>query len=281
MAHLDDLHISLFSDGADLPSILEMYAKPWVRGFTTNPTLMRKAGVLDYEAFARDLLRRIPDRPISFEVFAESESEMALQALTLASWGPNVNVKIPVTNRDGVFLGSLIHDLSQAGVELNVTALLTLDQVERVAQALAHDTPAIVSVFAGRIADTGVDPVPLMAEAANLLLARPRARLLWASTRELLNIFQAEDAGCDIITLPPDILRKLELIGRDLTGYSRETVEMFYRDACAAAYRIDTSALGPQPSLALLVQDDFHRSAEIACAVVRHGASGRERFQRA
>jgi len=241
MRRVEELRVKLFSDGADLEGILEMYAKPWVRGFTTNPTLMRKAGIADYEAFAHALLRAVPDRPISFEVFADDEEEMERQALTIASWGAQVNVKIPVTNRAGVFPGSMIRRLSEAGVTLNVTAILTLDQVERVAGALAPRTPAIVSVFAGRIADTGVDPVPLMKEAKRLLRYRPRAELLWASPRELLNIFEAEDAGCDIITVPPEILRKLPLIGKDLASYSRETVEMFYRDAQAAGYRIETA----------------------------------------
>lgn len=241
MRRVEDLRVKVFSDGADIAGILEMYAMPWVRGFTTNPTLMRKSGVVDYEAFARELLRAVPDRPISFEVFADEEDEMERQALAIASWGERVNVKIPVTDRAGHLLGSLIRRLSQAGVALNVTAILTLDQVERVAEALTPEAPAIVSVFAGRIADTGVDPVPLMREAKRLLRCRPRAELLWASPRELLNIFQAEDAGCDIITVPPEILRKLSLVGKDLTAYSLETVEMFHRDAHAAAFRIETS----------------------------------------
>jgi transaldolase len=243
MTRIEDLRIRLFSDGANLTTILEMAAKSWIQGFTTNPTLMRKAGVRDYEAFARTLLAAVPDRPISLEVFADDEAEMERQALTLASWGANVNVKIPVTNRAGVFLGPLIRRLAEAGVALNVTALLTLDQVERVAEALPPDASAIVSVFAGRIADTGIDPVPLMAWAKVLLRERTRAQLLWASPRELLNIFQAEQAGCDIITVPPEMLRKLSLVGKDLAAYSLETVEMFHRDAEAAAYTIDTSAL--------------------------------------
>lgn len=241
MRRVEDLRVKLFSDGADLAGILEMHTKPWVRGFTTNPTLMRKAGVTDYETFAHELLRAVPDRPISFEVFAHGEDEMERQALAIASWGAHVNVKIPVTDRAGVFLGPLIHRLSEAGVTLNVTAILTLDQVQRVAETLAPQTPAIVSVFAGRIADTGIDPVPIMKEAKRRLRGRPRAELLWASPRELLNIFHADDAGCDIITVPPEILRKLDLVGKDLAAYSLETVEMFYRDAQAAAYRIETA----------------------------------------
>ncbi len=242
MSRIEELRVKLFSDGADLEGILEMYAKPWVRGFTTNPTLMRKAGVRDYEAFARTLLEAVPDRPISFEVFAEDEAGMERQALTIATWGANVNVKIPVTNRAGEFLGPLIRRLGEAGVALNVTAILTPEQVKRVAEALAPETAAMVSVFAGRIADTGIDPVPVMREAKRILRERPRAQLLWASPRELLNIFQSDEAGCDIITVAPEILRKLHLVGKDLTGYSLETVEMFHRDAQTAAYRIDTSA---------------------------------------
>jgi transaldolase len=220
-----------------------MYASPWIRGFTTNPTLMRKAGVRNYEAFARSVLRAVPDRPVSLEVFAEDEGEMEKQALTIATWGPNVNVKIPVTNRAGAFMGPLIRRLGEAGVALNVTAVLTLEQVERVVDALAPETWAIVSVFAGRIADTGVDPVPLMAAARRILRWRPRAQLLWASPRELLNVFQADEAGCDIITVAPEILRKMDLVGKDLAVYSLETVEMFHRDAHSAAYQIDTSTV--------------------------------------
>jgi transaldolase len=174
MKTVEELRISLFSDGADLAGILEMYANPWIRGFTTNPTLMRKAGVRDYEAFARSLLRTVPDRPISLEVFADDEEEMESQALTIATWGANVNVKVPVTNRSGVFMGPLIRKLAEAGVALNVTAILTLEQVVQVVEALLPETWAIVSVFAGRIADTGVDPVPLMAEAKRILRWRPR-----------------------------------------------------------------------------------------------------------
>src|SRR5580698_6440773 len=208
MPNIESLNVKLFADGAYFNSIMALYASPWIRGFTTNPTLMRKAGVLDYEAFARTLLRAVPDRPISLEVFADDEAEMEMQALTIATWGANVNVKIPVTNRAGVFMGPLIRRLAEAGVALNVTAILTLEQVRRVADALRPETWAIVSVFAGRIADTGIDPVPMMAEAKRILRWRPRARLLWASPRELLNVFQAEEAGCDIITVPPEILRK-------------------------------------------------------------------------
>jgi transaldolase len=274
MKRIEQLRISLFSDGADLDGILEMYSMPWIRGFTTNPTLMRKAGVRDYEAFARLLLRAVPDRPISLEVFADDEAEMELQALTIATWGPNVNVKIPVTNRAGVFMGSLIRRLAQAGVALNVTAILTLEQVEKVAEALTPEAEAIVSVFAGRIADTGIDPVPVMAEAKRILRWRPRAQLLWASPRELLNVFQAEDAGCDIITVAPEILRKIGLVGRDLTAYSLETVEMFCHDASAAAYEIDTSMVtGKRRAVASATsaEDDIRGLGEAVSEVVSAG----------
>lgn len=276
MRRIEGLHISLFSDGADLASILEMYAKPWIRGFTTNPTLMRKAGVADYEAFAHCLLRAVPDRPVSLEVFADDEAEMERQALAIATWGANVNVKIPVTNRAGTFLGPLMRRLAQAGVVLNVTAILTLEQVRSVAEALEPGVPAIVSVFAGRIADTGVDPVPVMTEAKRMLAQRPLAQLLWASPRELLNVFQANDAGCDIITVPPQILRKLELVGKDLTVYSRETVEMFYRDARAAGYRIDTrSTVWPKAtrdSAGIVVEDDLNGLRQVGHEEVGGGS---------
>lgn len=268
---VDELRVSLFSDGADLASILEMYAKPWIRGFTTNPTLMRKAGVRNYEEFARALVRAVPDRPISFEVFADDEAEMERQALAIATWGPHVNVKIPVTNRAGTFPGALIRRLGEAGVALNVTAILTLDQVSRVAEALAPGVPAIVSVFAGRIADTGVDPVPLMAEAKRMLRDRPLARLLWASPRELLNIFQADEAGCDIITVPPEILRKLNLVGKDLAAYSQETVEMFHRDAAASAFQIDTRLLVAARSAPALREDDIDGFGQIPHQVIGSG----------
>ena len=245
MRAIDTLRVKLFSDGADLDSILAQYRNPRIKGFTTNPTLMRKAGILDYESFARNLLREVPDRPISLEVFANDEQSMEDQARAIASWGPNVNVKIPVTDQAGVFMGPLIQRLSRDGITVNVTAILTLRQVELAAGALHSATPAIVSVFAGRIADTGVDPVPVMKRARRLLEARPRAELLWASPRELLNIFQADSAGCHIITVPPEILSKLSLVGKDLSNYSLETVSMFHRDAHAAAYRIQTAASLP------------------------------------
>ena len=232
------LKVKLFADGADLAGMKEMAANPLIRGFTTNPTLMRKAGISDYKAFAREVLQAIPDRPVSFEVFADEFDEMEAQAHEIASWGRNVNVKIPVTNTRKEFSGDLIRELSQDGVVLNVTAILALEQVRRVAACLAPQTPAIVSVFAGRIADTGVDPVPLMAEAVKILRERPKAELIWASPRELLNIFQADAIGCHIITVTNDILNKLSLVDKDLDAYSLETVEMFRRDAVAAGFTI-------------------------------------------
>jgi transaldolase len=236
------LKIKLFADGADLAGMKEMYADPRIKGFTTNPTLMRKAGVQDYPSFAREVLEAIPNRPISFEVFADEFGEMERQALEIASWGKNVNVKIPVTNTRREFTGPLVQRLSEAGVSLNVTAVMTLDQVERITEALNAETPAIISVFAGRIADTGRDPVPLMAEAVRIMRAKPQAQLIWASPRELLNIFQADAVGCHIITATTDILKKLSLVGKDLEHYSLETVQMFHRDAEAAKYTIQTQA---------------------------------------
>jgi transaldolase len=238
MRQVVDLRTKIFADGADLPGIVKLYANPLIKGFTTNPTLMRKAGITDYAEFARDVLRAVPDRPVSFEVFADEFDQMELQAREIASWGRNVNVKIPVTNTKGVFAGPLIERLSRAGIAVNVTAVMTLDQVQAIVDCLAPQTPAIVSVFAGRIADTGRDPVPLMAEAVRVLAAKPKAELIWASPRELLNIFQADDIGCHIITVTHDVLSKLSLVGKDLGAYSLETVEMFHRDAQAAGFSI-------------------------------------------
>jgi len=235
---IEDLRIKLFADGADKAGMLEMARLPYVRGFTTNPTLMRKAGVVDYQAFAREVLREIADRPISFEVFSDEFSEMERQARLIAAWGPNVYVKIPVTNTRREPAYGLIRRLSEAGIKLNVTAILTLEQVREVGAALAGPTPSVVSVFAGRIADTGRDPVPLMAAAVELLRPYPREELLWASPRELLNVFQADAVGCHIITATSDIFDKLKLVGKDLGEYSLDTVTMFYRDATAAGYSI-------------------------------------------
>lgn len=238
MPSVETLKIKLFSDGADFDSIMSMYKIPYIKGFTTNPTLMRKAGITDYEAFGRKVLAAVPDRPVSLEVFADDMCCMETQGRKIATWGPNVNVKIPVTNTKREFTGPLIQRLSSDGIQLNITALMTLEQIQMVADCLHPDTPAIISVFAGRVADTGVDPVPLMAEGLKLLSHRPKAELLWASPRELLNVFQADEVGCHIITATPDILAKLKLVGKDLDEYSLDTVKMFYNDAAAAGFSI-------------------------------------------
>jgi transaldolase len=234
------LKVKLFADGADLAGIKEMAANLAIKGFTTNPTLMRKAGVSDYKAFALQALQVVGGRSISFEVFADEFGEMGKQAHEIASWGKNIYVKIPVTNTKGEFSGPLVERLTRAGIQVNVTALTTVDQVKRVADRLAPETPAIISVFAGRIADTGRDPVPIMAEAVKIMKKKPKSELIWASPRELLNIFQADEVGCHIITATNDILKKLPLIGKDLDAYSLETVEMFHKDAKAAGYSIAT-----------------------------------------
>ena len=234
------LKVKLFADGADLAGIKEMAANPAIKGFTTNPTLMRKAGVSDYKAFALQALQVVGGRPISFEVFADEFGEMGKQAHEIASWGRNIYVKIPVTNTKGEFSGPLVERLTRAGIQVNVTALTTVDQVKRVADRLAPETPAIISVFAGRIADTGRDPVPIMAESVKIMKKKPKSELIWASPRELLNIFQADEVGCHVITATNDILKKLPLIGKDLDAYSLETVEMFHKDAKAAGYSIAT-----------------------------------------
>jgi transaldolase len=234
----DQLAVKIFADGADIAGMLEMYRKPYVKGFTTNPTLMRKAGVSDYAAFARQVLEAIPDKPISFEVFSDEFREMARQAREIARWGENVYVKVPVTNTRREPSYELVRCLSNDGVKVNVTALMTLDQVTAVAEAVCAGAPSCVSVFAGRIADTGVDPVPLMAEAVRRLSDARRAELIWSSPRELLNIFQADAVGCHIITVTHDILRKLSLVGYDLNDYSLDTVKMFYTDATSAGFAL-------------------------------------------
>jgi transaldolase len=232
------LRIDLYADGADVRDMLAARESGLVKGFTTNPTLMRKSGVTNYEAFARQALEAVAGMPISFEVFADDFAEMERQARLIATWGEAVYVKIPVTNTKGESAADLIRRLSSAGVKLNVTAILTIDQVRTVVEALDRHTPAIVSVFAGRIADTGRDPVPLMREAARIVAARPLAELLWASPRELLNIFQAEECGCHIITVTPELLKKLSMVGKSLDDLSLDTVKMFYNDAAAAGYRL-------------------------------------------
>ena len=236
MKPVSELNTKIFADGADKAAMLQLYAQPYIRGFTTNPTLMRKAGISDYEAFAHDILDAIPDRPISFEVFADDCVEMERQARKIATWGPNVYVKIPVTNTKAQSSAELVRRLAQSGVKLNVTAILTLDQVREVSAVLAGGAQAYVSVFAGRIADTGRDPVPLMAAAVELLRPHPQLELIWASPRELLNVFQADAVGCHIITATSDLLKKLCLVGKDLGEYSLETVRMFRDDAVKAGY---------------------------------------------
>lgn len=238
MKQLPDLKVKIFADGADKEGMLEMYANPLIKGFTTNPTLMCKAGVCDYKAFAHEIVAAIPDRPISLEVFADDFPEMERQALEISSWGANINIKIPVTNTKKQPSYDLIRRLARAGVKLNVTALMTLDQVRDVSAAIADGPPAIISVFAGRIADTGRDPIPLMAAAVKLLSIYPNQELIWASPRELLNIFQADAVGCHIITVTNDVLKKLSLVGKDLHDYSLDTVKMFYNDAHKAGFKL-------------------------------------------
>jgi len=230
--------IKLFADGADKAGMLEMYHNPRIDGFTTNPTLMRKAGISNYETFAKEILKAIQDKPLSFEVFADDLNEMERQALEIKTWGSNVYVKIPVMNTQRVSTAPLIQRLTQAGVQLNITAILTLEQVHEVADALRGGASAFVSVFAGRIADTGRDPIPLMQSALELLQPNSAAELLWASPREVLNVYQAEAIGCHIITATNDLLKKLSLKDKDLTDYSQETVQMFYSDAQSAGYKL-------------------------------------------
>lgn len=238
VTNIADLRVKIFGDGADLSRMLELYRQPYVRGFTTNPTLMNKAGIRDYRAFAKEVLAAIPDRHLSFEVFSDEFAEMERQAREIAAWGPNVYVKIPVTNTRGESAGDLIGALSRAGVQVNVTAVMTLQQVREIVDRLRGGAPSCVSVFAGRIADTGRDPVPLMKEAVSLLRSAPNAELIWASPRELLNIFQANEIGCHIITVTDDVLTKLPNVGRDLDTYSLETVKMFHEDACKAGFSL-------------------------------------------
>jgi transaldolase len=239
MASLSSLRIRIYADGADRAGIFRLHALPFIHGLTTNPTLMRKAGVADYEAFARDILHVVTDKPVSFEVLADDFPEMRRQALKVSGWGANVYTKIPITNSRGESSVPLIGDLTRAGVKVNVTAILTLAQVRAVAAALQPDVPAVVSIFAGRIADTGVDPMPIMREARAVLTPLPRAELLWASVREVLNILQADATGCDIVTVTHDILAKAQtMLGQDLADLSLDTVRMFARDAREAGFQL-------------------------------------------
>ena len=235
---MTNLRIKLFADGADLTTIRRLAADPLIQGFTTNPTLMRKAGVSDYAAFAQDVVKAIGDRPISFEVFSDDFDEMEGQAREIATWGDGVYVKIPVTNTKAEFSGDLLRRLTGSGIRVNVTALLTVAQVRQVAACLQADVPSCVSVFAGRIADTGRDPIPIMSESVSVLKALPQAELIWASPRELLNVIQADQVGCHIITATADVLAKLKLVGKDLDEFSLDTVKMFRDDAVAAGFSV-------------------------------------------
>ena len=240
MANQNDLKIKIFADGADIESIRNLYAQPNIKGFTTNPTLMKQAGIQDYKGFALEVLKIVTDRPVSFEVFADEIQEMEKQAIEIATWGKNVNVKIPITNTKGESTARLVEILSAKGIICNVTAIFTISQLQEIVNILDPKTPAILSIFAGRIADTGFDPVPLMLEAVKIAKSKPLSEVLWASPRELLNIFQADEVGCHIITVTPDLIKKLNGVGKDLAQFSLETVEMFYRDATAAGYLIQT-----------------------------------------
>jgi transaldolase len=239
MKSVSELRVQVFADGADKASMLELYRQPYIKGFTTNPTLMRKAGITDYERFALDILQHITDRPISFEVFADDETEMERQARKIARWARNVYVKIPVTNTRREPMYDLIRRLSADGIQVNATALLALDQVRHVAKALQGGAPSYISVFAGRVADTGRDPVPLMKAALELMAPEPNCQLVWASPRELLNIFQADEIGCHIITVTSDVLKKVSLVGKDLLEFSLETVRMFHDDAAHSGYTLE------------------------------------------
>ncbi|MDI1318909.1 MAG: transaldolase [bacterium] len=239
MLTLNTLKIQIYADGADKAGILDLYAKPYIKGLTTNPTLMKKAGISDYEAFAKDILQTVTAKPISLEVFADEFPEMKRQALKIAGWGRNVYVKIPITNTRAESAVPLIRELADEGVKLNITAILTLDQVRGVAAVLNPAVPSVVSIFAGRIADTGVDPMPLMRESRKILADQPKAELLWASVREVLNIVQAEECGCDIVTVTHDILAKAaKMLGQDLASLSLDTVKMFASDAASAGYQL-------------------------------------------
>lgn len=240
---LQSLNVKIYSDSADLNSIAQLSQYDFVKGVTTNPTLMKKAGVTDYEWFARKALELVKALPISFEVFADDLASMEAQAAYIATWGKNVNVKIPVTNTKGEFCGPIIKRLAARGVKVNVTAIMTIEQIKQLLPCFSKDASAILSVFAGRIADTGVDPLPLLKSIKPLLQAHPNIELLWASTREVLNIFHAESAGCDIITVGPEFLKKLDILGKDLESFSLETVLMFFNDASAAGYTIKIPVL--------------------------------------
>lgn len=236
--NLENLKVKIFADGADLEFMIEMYHKPYIKGLTTNPTLMNKAGIKNYRAFAIDVLSVIKDKPVSFEVFSDDFDEMIIQAKEIACWGSNVNVKIPITNSKGQETTSVIENLSNSGVILNVTAVMTIAQVTKVLNSINTETSAFISIFAGRIADTGVDPIFTMSESLRIMKSTPNLELIWASPRELLNIIQADEIGCHVITVSSDILGKLDLIGKDLSQYSLDTVKMFKNDAEKSGYSI-------------------------------------------
>ncbi|CEZ19786.1 Transaldolase [Candidatus Methylopumilus planktonicus] len=238
MEKINNLNVKIFADGADKSKMLEMYSKPFIKGLTTNPTLMNKAGIKDYKAFCLDILSEIKDKPISFEVFSDDFDDMERQALEIASWGSNVYVKIPIMNTKRIPSYSSVKKLSEEKVKLNITALMTLNQVEEISKVLNPKVPSYVSIFAGRIADTGVDPIPLMMKSLSILKTLPLTELIWASPRELLNIFQADQIGCHIITVTQDILKKLDMIDYDLNEYSLDTVKMFFNDAVVAGYKL-------------------------------------------
>ena len=240
MTDIQKLKIKIFADGADFESINKLNTKNYIRGFTTNPSLMKKAGIKNYKEFALKILSKIKDKPISFEVFSDDLIEMEKQAMEIASWGKNVNVKIPVTNTKKESTTEIIERLSNQGIECNITAIFTVNQLKNIVQVLNKNTPAILSVFAGRIADTGIDPENIMAECVQASKSKPKSEILWASTRELVNIFQADKIGCQIITVPHEILSKIDSIGKNLEDYSLDTVKSFYKDAVAAGFNINT-----------------------------------------
>ncbi len=237
------MKIKIFADGAAIDTMLELASDPLIQGFTTNPSLMRKAGVKHYRMFAQSLIKKIPNKPISFEIFADDLDEMEAQAREIATWGKNVYVKIPVTNSKGASTQQIISKLSGDGIKLNVTAIFTVEQFAEVVGALSVNTPAVLSVFAGRVADTGIDPEPLLQQCVEQMKLKPKAELLWASVREPFNIIQAERVGCDIITVPYDMLKKIAMFGKSLVEFSLETVENFYQDAIAAGYEIQTESV--------------------------------------
>ena len=238
MQNISNLRVKIFSDGADKAKMLEMYEKPFIKGLTTNPTLMKKAGIKDYKSFCLDILKEIKDKPLSFEVFSDDFHEMITQAHEIASWGENVYVKIPIMNTKKEMCYQHVEKLVNEGIKVNVTAIMTLEQVKEINKALSKDVPSYVSIFAGRIADTGVDPVQIIKESIDILKENTLAEIIWASPRELLNIFQASEIGCHIITVTPDIINKMKLISYDLNKYSHDTVKMFYDDAVSAGYKI-------------------------------------------